>query len=108
MNLTEKEIETMAIKEYRNNSNLYGGQRDGFIQGFKQCQEMSEWISVDVLRLNNPWSLLNVMKKLVEASDILLHQKDYDRLGWEDHEHALREGKKIIKTLSQPSPPQTK
>lgn len=57
-----------------------------------------------IFRWTEPWSLLEVMKKLTEASDILLHQKDYDRMGWEEHECAYREGLKIIELLEKQLP----
>jgi len=30
-----------------------------------------------------PWALKDILSKLAEAADILLHQKDYDGHGWE-------------------------
>ena len=37
----------------------------------------------DVLGLSEPYSLDSVLEKLIEASEILLHQKNYDGHGWE-------------------------
>lgn len=107
-----KEIEKLAEEAYPSNHEyewmnaIIEKQKEAFIAGAKS-QSISEWVSIEILRFSEPWSLLEVMKKLVEASDILLHQKDYDRLGWEEHEHAFREGKKIIQALEQTPPPQT-
>jgi hypothetical protein len=53
----------------------------------------------EILRLDQPWPLVDVLKKLIEASDILLHEKNYDRNGWEEHEHCFREGNKIVELL---------
>lgn len=58
-----------------------------------------------VLRLEETWPLIDVLRKLVEASDILLHEKDYDRAGWEEHEYAYRQGLMIIEQLNQPMYP---
>lgn len=48
---------------------------------------------------DQPWDLLSVLKKLVKASDILLHEKDYDRDGWEEHEFCYKRGLEIIELL---------
>lgn len=48
-----------------------------------------------ILRLHEPYSLSEVLKALIEASDILLHKKDYDGDGWERLEYAFRHAKEI-------------
>lgn len=57
-----------------------------------------------ILKQDEAWSLLEVIKKLSKASDILLHEKDFDRMGWEEHEYAYRESLKIIKQLESITP----
>jgi predicted metalloenzyme YecM len=52
-----------------------------------------------ILGLDQPWALIDVMKKLIEVTDILLHEKNYDRHGWEEIEHCLGRGKEIVKML---------
>lgn len=54
-----------------------------------------------VLAENEPWSLYEVLKKLVEASEILLIKKDYDGHGWEEISHAVKRGKEIIRVLEE-------
>jgi len=54
----------------------------------------------DILGLDNSWSLKDVLKKLIEASEILLHQKNYDGHGWEEINHCVERGKAIVSTLS--------
>ncbi len=49
-----------------------------------------------VLRFDNPYSLPEVLKGLVEAADVLLHEKAYDRAGWERLEYCYRHGKEIV------------
>jgi hypothetical protein len=53
-----------------------------------------------VLALDNAWCLKDVMKKLIEASEILLHQKNYDGHGWEEINHCVERGKEIVSILS--------
>ena len=53
-----------------------------------------------VLALDNAWCLKDVMKKLIEASEILLHQKNYDGHGWEEISHCVDRGKEIVSILS--------
>jgi transcriptional regulator with XRE-family HTH domain len=54
----------------------------------------------DILGLDSSWSLKDVLKKLIEASEILLHQKNYDGHGWEEINHCVERGKEIVSTLS--------
>jgi hypothetical protein len=51
------------------------------------------------LRMSDAWPLHDVIQKLVDGVDILLHKKDYDALGWEEYEHAFTRGKEIVKQL---------
>lgn len=53
-----------------------------------------------VLALDNAWCLKDVIKKLIEASEILLHQKNYDGHGWEEISHCVDRGKEIVSILS--------
>lgn len=52
------------------------------------------------LQGSQPWPLLDVLKKLVEASEILLREKDYDGDGWEQIHYAAESAKKIINQLT--------
>ena len=52
-----------------------------------------------VLRLDQPFNLEEILKGLVEASDILLHKKDYDGHGWEHLEYCYRHAKDVIRVL---------
>jgi hypothetical protein len=54
---------------------------------------------VKLLGTDNAWPLVNVMEKLVESTEILLHKKDYDRHGWEEVSHCVERGKEIIEYL---------
>ncbi len=49
-----------------------------------------------VIRPDQPYSLPEVLKALVECADILLHKKSYDGDGWERLEYCYRHGKDII------------
>lgn len=51
--------------------------------------------------LDQPWPLMDVIKKLCEATDILLHKKDYDGHEWEEMEICLKRGLEIIKDTKQ-------
>lgn len=48
--------------------------------------------------LTNPWPTKDIFKKLIEAADILLNQRDYDGHGWELIKEARDQGMKIINT----------
>lgn len=48
---------------------------------------------------DNAWPLQDVLTKLVDASDYLLHRKDYDGHGHEELLHCVKRGKEIISQL---------
>lgn len=52
-----------------------------------------------LFRLNDAWPLKDILKKLIDGTDILLHKKDYDALGWEDYEHAFTRGKVVLQQI---------
>ncbi len=53
----------------------------------------------DILGSYNTWPLVDILKKLTDAADILLHKKDYDGGDWEEIETCYKRGKEIIKLL---------
>lgn len=64
---------------------------------------MKDKLPIDeILRLDQPWPLKDILAKLIEASDILLHEKNYDQHGWEIISHATEEAKKIKALLEPP------
>jgi len=50
-----------------------------------------------VIRQDQPYNLPEVLKGLVECADVLLHERAYDAIGWEQLEYCYRHGKDIIK-----------
>lgn len=56
----------------------------------------------DVLMEGESWPLRDVLAKLVEASEILLHQKNYDGHGWEQISHAVDRAKAALAKWPQP------
>lgn len=56
-------------------------------------------VEYKLLDLTNPWPLKDVLNKLIEATEILLHQKNYDGHGWEEISHCVQRGKEIINNL---------
>lgn len=53
-----------------------------------------------VFRFDNPYSLREILGKLIFATDYLLHEKDYDRVGHEELLYALRAGKEVFDVLN--------
>jgi hypothetical protein len=53
----------------------------------------------DIIGANNPWPLVDVLKKLVEASNILLNKHDHDGQGHEEIRLCVERGNEIIKLL---------
>ncbi len=52
------------------------------------------------LAQDTPWPLADVLAKLIEASDILMHRKGYDGEGWELIQQATRQAKIIHRNLT--------
>lgn len=52
------------------------------------------------LGLDNPYPLKSVLEKLIEATEILLHQKSYDGPNYEELEMCVRRAKEIIRQIS--------
>lgn len=46
---SKEEIRQMSFERYGTDENSFGGQRDGFREGYRMCQEQfkPKWISVD-------------------------------------------------------------
>lgn len=53
--------------------------------------------------LDQPWPLKDVISKLCDAAEILLHEKNYDGHGYEEIIESLRIGREWIKN-QQPVP----
>ena len=69
-------------------------------QNQQSCQTSVMPSLQSVLALDNAWCLKDVLKKLIEASEILLLQKNYDGHGWEEISHCVDRGKEIVSILS--------
>jgi len=59
---TEEEIKELAEQRYGTDMNSYGGQRDGFKEGYKQCQQE---------QLN-----LHLVSKRELLNDMLMNQEE--------------------------------
>jgi len=65
-----------------------------------QSQQKAQQSIMDkILGNDNPWPLKDVLNKLIEASEILLHEKNYDRHGWEEISRCVKRGKEIVSIL---------
>ena len=54
----------------------------------------------EIVPMNDqPWPLDEVVLKLCEAADILLHDKDYDGHGWELIQEAEKVGREWVTTV---------
>ena len=62
-------------------------------------QKAQQPITDEILGNDKSWPLKDVLDKLIEASEILLHEKNYDRHGWEEISHCVKRGKEIVSIL---------
>lgn len=62
----------------------------------KAIQVQAGVIPNEVIGGDNAWDIYSIINKLCEATDILLHKKDYDGHGWEEMEVCYKLGKKIV------------
>lgn len=79
--------------------------KDAMLAAMEEYAQQSQpaagmkWVK-EFLGLEEAWPLINVLEKLVEATNILLHKKSYDGHGWEDINHCVARGEQIIKNLN--------
>lgn len=59
----------------------------------------------EILRDDKPWSLVAILQKLIDSSDYLLHEKDYDKTNHEGIEIAIKHGNEIIKFIRERNNP---
>lgn len=45
---------------------------------------------------DEPWPMVGIVAKLVEAADILLDEHSYDGHGWEEIEHCRTRAKQVL------------
>lgn len=50
-------------------------------------------------RLDEPWPTVDILSKLIEASNILLHVKSYDGPNYEEINHAVSVGQLLVDLL---------
>ncbi len=64
-------------------------------------QAKEEWLKekAKMLRAEYSWDTISILEKLSDATDVLLHEKDYDRHGWEEIEYAWGASKELIVSL---------
>lgn len=60
---------------------------------------LSSVLCCAAMGLGEPWPTHDVLAKLIEAAEILLHEKNYDGHGWELIEGCVRYGKERIPHL---------
>lgn len=68
-------------------------------EDFPAAPVSGEELTEEIIQLKEPWPLKDIIGKLVEASEILLNNKNYDGHGWEEISHATKMGKDVIKKL---------
>jgi len=54
----------------------------------------------DLLGEDTPWPLSSILKRLIDAAEILLNKKDYDGPDWEEIHHSVNRGKEILNRLT--------
>jgi hypothetical protein len=115
MKVTEKEIEVMAEKEYREYPSEPQGhanfnrdinchrKRKAFVKGFKQAQSMNEWVSVEQIinYIENDAEIAIPIEDLMGENGIGLTKKQY---GLVLLKHLVIE---LRNRFVKPSPPQT-
>lgn len=83
------------LLDYRNNTVFASNNWLKELEGYFFTPEEAN----KIFGLQEAWPLVDVLKKLTEASDILLKQKNYDGHGWEEIYHATEKAKQYIKSL---------
>ncbi len=95
--LEEAQAETAAELERRCESNLYWQKRADAMG--REYGELKRRLVV-IERMDTPWPLVDVLRSLCNATEILLHERGYDAHGWETIQHAYEAGLKILAALA--------
>ena len=82
----------MSFKNFK--SAIEEAEREGYNKGYEHLIDLYKKYYIDA-----SWNLVDVVSKLCEATDILLHKKDYDGHGWEEMQLCLELGQKYITEL---------
>lgn len=53
----------------------------------------------DIMCLENPWPTIDVLKRLIWASEYLVNEKDYDGLNHEEITLCVKRGKEILELM---------
>jgi len=71
---------------------LYKG--DGYIITYEQAKEIIK--ALELMENDKPYSLIDILQILADAANVLLHEKDYDRNGYEEIELCVKQARKLI------------
>ncbi len=70
------------------------------IDTLERLQAENKELKIDILGVQNSWSLRDVLKELIRASNILLHDHDHDGLRHEEISLCVDRAKEITELLN--------
>ncbi len=70
------------------------------INTLERLEKENKELKIDILGVQNPWSLRDVLKELIRASNILLHDYDHDGLRHEEIRLCVDRAKEITELLN--------
>lgn len=80
--------------------NLFAGEPHEELAEVKQLRKIVyEAVVLPSLGVDTPWPLVDVLTKLIEATDLLFDRYDYDALGWETIHHARSAARGFVEQL---------
>ncbi len=61
-----------------------------------------EWLDEEVydMGMNTPWPVHDAIERLITATEILLHKKDYDGPDYEEMEHSIKTAKQYLNSIN--------
>ncbi len=65
----------------------------------ERAVKLAENTKTELLQLDNPWPLIDVLDKLQDSADKLLHKYNYDGAGHEEVLLCLNRAKEIVKSM---------
>lgn len=80
----------------------YGGFKREIVKAARWAKERIATLEAEnkrlkqALRFDKPWSVLDIIEKLVEAGNYLLHDCNWDYDDWESIAHAIKGGEEWL------------
>ncbi len=98
----QSETYQLVNREWQNDYDILKTKYDLLIEDKLDAKQLGrQEVIEEILENDTAWSLTEVLAKLLEATEILMDEKDYDGHGWELITQAQTRGKELLTKFNQ-------